>query len=120
MHHLVSSREVFHTKRNTKRLGHLSSKFLDSVWRVRADVENLIYSAWDGGRRGDQRSYIINIGEGSSLLAIAKNTHRLTVHRLIHENPNHVAILVRDVLAFAVYVMWAKNSVIKPEHLLCS
>ena len=62
---------------------------------------------------------IPDITKRSGLCTIAKNCKRLPLHELIHKNAHYVTISVSDILIFTVHVMWSKNNIIQPKHLMC-
>ena len=66
----------------------------------------------------DQRRDVVDVRERARLRAVAEDRHRLVLHDLVHEDPDHVAVAVADVLVLAVDVVRTEDRVVEPEHLV--
>ena len=90
----------------------------DGVRRVGADVEHLVRGFRDVDRARDQRRDVVDVGERPRLQAVAEDRHRPAAQQLVHEDPDHVAVRVRDVLQLAVDVVRPEDRVVEAEHPL--
>ena len=69
-----------------------------------------------GHRTGDQRRHVTDIAKRPLLASISKNTHRLFLHGLVHEDADHIAVAVANILLLAVHIVRPKNNVVQSEH----
>src|SRR5438034_10925371 len=103
---------------DSKRLCNLASKFEHRARLIRSDVEHFAVSGFNKRRSRDDRSDVIYVRERTRLLAVAKNSHWLGAKHLIHENANHVSVLVGNVLALTIHVMRSENCVRQSEDVI--
>ena len=54
--------------------------------------------------------------ESALLQAVTEYRHGLALHDLVHEDADHVAVAVADVLPLAIHVVRAEDHVLQPEH----
>ena len=88
------------------------------VWRVRSDVEDLVVGIGALNGFGDDGRDVINVAECPGLEAVTEDGELLALHDLVHENADHIAIRVADVLAFSVDIVGPENHVVEPEHFV--
>src|ERR1700730_3735330 len=100
-------------------IGHNSGKVIHCVRNVRADVENLIAGRGHIHGGSDNRSHIVDMGEGTLLLAVPKDGHGLAFHKLVHEDAHNIAVTIANVLPLAIYVVGAENHIVEPKHFVC-
>ena len=56
--------------------------------------------------------------KGALLQSVAKNGHGLAAQQLVHEDADHIAIAVANVLALAIHVVRTKYHIVHAEHLV--
>src|ERR1051326_4851512 len=95
-----------------------ASQSIHSVWHISADVEDLIVREGNINGACDNGGNITDMSESALLLAVTENSHRLTLHELVHEDADHVAISVADILPFAIDVVGTKDDVVETKHLV--
>src|SRR6266513_779217 len=96
----------------------LEGELVDAVVLVAANVEQRVASRRLERRGGDRRRDVLDVGEGAALLAIPEDGQRLALHQPVHEDPDHVAVLVAQVLAFAIDVVRPKDDIVQAEEFM--
>ena len=116
--HLVPCRQVHDARRALHRGGYEIGQIVQRARFVGADVEHVIAGVRHVYRLGYQRSHVIDVTERARLRAVAEDRHRPPLEHLVHEDADHVAIAIADVLARTEDVVRAEDDVVEPEHLV--
>lgn len=66
----------------------------------------------------DHRGHVFDVGKGSCLHPISKNRHRLSLHNLVHEDTNDIAIFVTDILSLPVDIMGSKDNIVQSKEFV--
>src|SRR5258708_7778027 len=99
----------------------LADHFRQLIHRIRlvgADIEYFIIRGGNGHALRDGNGYIIDITKGPRLRAISENSQLFPLHDLVHKDPDHIAILIPDILIRSIYIMGTENDIVQPEHLM--
>jgi len=116
MHDFVPRGQMHDRRRFSEGGGRFLSELQNRVMSVCPDVEDPIVSLGYRRAAGDDRSDIVDMREGPSLQSVAEDRHRQVMQQLVHENADHVAVLVGDVLPRAVNVVRAKDDEPGSKH----
>src|SRR5436309_12790958 len=84
---------------------------------IRPDIEDLAHGSRYLGCPRDERRDITDIAERARLRSIPEHRHGLPSHYAVHEDANHVAVAVADVLILAIDVVWPENDRVQPKHV---
>jgi len=91
-------------------------QFQQRVGLIRTDVERLVPRLRSVDRLRHHRRHIVNVAERARLRPVAEDGHRLLLQDLIHEDADHVAIAVADILARAEDVVRPEDDVVEAEQ----
>src|SRR5579862_4500181 len=117
MHHFITCMQMPDIAGAIERMCDLRCQLKNRIGRVRSDVKYLVNRLAHHGTARNEWSDIVNMRERSCLLAVSEHAHRLALENLVHENPDHVAIRVRDILALSIHVVRSKDDVVKTKHV---
>ena len=90
---------------------------VDGPGLVGADVVDLVPGLGALDARGDDGRDVVDVAERAHLFAVAEDRQRLSGEDLAHEDADHIAVGVADVLVFAVHVVRTEDHVVQTEHL---
>ena len=93
-------------------------EIFDRVWLIGANIKHLIAGTRLIDRNRDVGSYVTDMREGTHLIAISEDRHRLVAKQLIHENSYDIAITIANILPFAVHIVRPEDNVVQAEHLV--
>ena len=116
--HFVPRSQVHDLGAHVHRRRHQADQFVERARLVRPDVEHLVPRRRQVDRLGHQRRDVIDVAERPRLRAVAEDRHRPVLENLIHEDADHVAIAVADVLTGTKHVVRAEDDVVEPEQLV--
>src|SRR5271157_298200 len=97
---------------------HEACQFVYCQFVIASHVKDFVQRSGNRYRFRDDRRNISNISERTSLLTVTVNRHRFALETLVHKDAHDVAVLVSNVLTFAVDVVWPEDYVIQVEHLV--
>ena len=114
---LVARGEMPDLALDLHRLHDILGELIDGERLVGADVEDLVVGIGQLDGPGDVRGDVGGIAERPRLRAVAEHRQWLAAHQLVHEDPDHIAIPIPDVLVLAVDVVRPEDDVVEPEHV---
>ena len=109
---------MFQITFGAQRVRNHSGQFFDGVRSICPHVKDAVSRRGIIDTFGDDRSHVVDVGEGPLLSAITEDGHRFPAQQLIHEDTNHIPVAISDVLPFAIDVVRAEDYVIEAEHLV--
>jgi hypothetical protein len=103
--------QVVGTKRNPHRAADHLAQVVDGAGAVGADVEGLVVSFGPVDRVRDGGRHVRDVTERAGLRPVAEEGQPLAAQDLVHEDADHVAIAIPDVLPLAIHVMGPEDDV---------
>ena len=93
-------------------------QLVDGVRNICTNVDDLVDCLWKVDTAGYMRGHIVNVAECPGLFTIAENSQGFTLHDLVHEDANHIAVAVTDILIFAINIVRPEDDVIQAKELM--
>src|SRR5690349_19050613 len=115
--YFLTRREIRDARFDTHGVRDTCRQFVQRVWLVGADVEDVVPGCWDFDRFRDDWRDVIDVAEGSRLRAVAEDGHWLGSQNLIHEYADNVAVAVGDILTGTEDVVRAEDDEVEVEHV---